>query len=39
MQTHPARQKTEGWDVLGNEVESDIELGRLNNGIPKKKKS
>jgi N6-adenosine-specific RNA methylase IME4 len=22
-----ARQKTEGWDVWGNEVESDIELG------------
>jgi N6-adenosine-specific RNA methylase IME4 len=21
-----ARQKTEGWDVWGNEVESDIEL-------------
>lgn len=24
-----ARQKTEGWDVFGNEVESDIELGQV----------
>ena len=24
-----ARQKTEGWDVWGNEVESDIELSTL----------
>lgn len=26
-----ARQKTEGWDVWGNEVESDIELKGANN--------
>jgi N6-adenosine-specific RNA methylase IME4 len=25
-----ARQKTEGWDVWGNEVESDIDLLRIN---------
>jgi len=24
-----ARQKTEGWDVWGNEVQSDIELGQV----------
>ncbi len=27
-----ARQKREGWDAWGNEVESDIELGRNNGG-------
>jgi len=26
-----ARQKTEGWDVWGNEVESDIDLEELKN--------
>ena len=28
-----ARQKREGWDVWGNEVKNDIELGVTNNGI------
>lgn len=26
-----ARQKTEGWDVWGNEVESDIDLNEVTN--------
>jgi len=28
-----ARTKTEGWDVWGNEVESDIRLGGSNEGL------
>ena len=27
-----ARQKTEGWDVWGNEVESDIDLSQHMGG-------
>ena len=34
-----ARKKTDGWDVWGNEVKSDIELNDGNNGIPPKLKS
>jgi len=36
-----ARQKTEGWDVWGNELENSIDLTKLNNGndgIPPKPK-
>jgi len=36
-----ARQKTEGWDVWGNQVEDSIDLTKLNNGndgIPPKPK-
>ena len=29
MKSHIARTKTPGWDVWGNEVESDIELQGL----------
>lgn len=29
-----ARQKTEGWDVWGNEIESDIVFGERNDSMP-----